>query len=184
MNWYVIFVQYGQEQRVVEFLRRRLDPDMGRPFIPVGESLFKKGGNIVTEWKMLFPSYVFIESNMSDEEYLSYMNQLIYESCKILKLLKYSETEFALREPDKLMLIRLLNDKNCLEASVGIKVGKRIYIKSGPLKGMEGKIKKVNRHKRVAEIQLNIMGEIKEVIVTLEIVANQDYPLLQRICDE
>ena len=52
--------------------------------------------------------------------------------------------------------------------------GDRVIIISGSLVGMEAVIRKVDRHKRVAYIEMRIFGEIKLVEVGLEIVAKEE----------
>ena len=60
------------------------------------------------------------------------------------------------------MIIIVLN-------SSGIKVDRNIYIQEGPLKGKESNLKKVDRHKRRAYIELYFMGMTRQVIVGLEV---------------
>ena len=57
--------------------------------------------------------------------------------------------------------------------SYGMIEGDRVRIISGSLVGMEAVIRKVDRHKRVAYIEMRIFGEIKLVEVGLEIVAKE-----------
>ena len=58
--------------------------------------------------------------------------------------------------------------------SYGMIEGDRVRIISGSLVGMEAVIRKVDRHKRVAYIEMRIFGEIKLVEVGLEIVAKEE----------
>lgn len=68
------------------------------------------------------------------------------------------------------MLLGLCNDDHCIESSSGIKEGSKIIITDGPLKGFESAIKKVNRHKRQALIELEFMGSMRMVSVALEVL--------------
>lgn len=54
--------------------------------------------------------------------------------------------------------------------SEGIIEGDQIRVLKGPLQGYEALVAKVDRHKRLAYIDLNILGRIKTVKVGLEIV--------------
>lgn len=56
-------------------------------------------------------------------------------------LLKYSETEFVMRESDKQLLLKLCNNNYCIEVSKGIIVGDQIIITEGPFEGRESIIK-------------------------------------------
>lgn len=170
MYWYVFFVRTGREQKVEQFLRERLDIDMFMPFVPLQECLFKINGTVKKELKPLFPSYVFIESEISSQEFIKRTRTLIYASRDIICILRYSDTEIVMRESEKQVLLSLCNDDHCIESSSGIKEGNRIHITDGPLKGWESIVKKVNRHKRQAWIEIEFMGSIRLVSVSLEIV--------------
>jgi len=171
MYWYVIFVLTGREYKVEWFLKERLDADLFTPFIPLHECIFKKKGIVKKEVKPLFSSYVFIESEMPGQEFIKSVSNIFRTSNDIIRLLKYSDTEIAMRESERQALLSLSNDDYCIESSTGIKEGSRIYITDGPLKGRESIIKKVDRHKRKAWIEMEFMGEIRLVTVGLELVS-------------
>ncbi len=170
MYWYVLFVRTGREQRVEQLLKERLDADLFLPFVPLQERLFKIEGMVKKELKPLFPSYVFIETEVSGQEFIKRTSTLIYSLHDIGFLLRYSETEIALRESERQMLLNLYNDDYCIEASSGIMIGDKIHITDGPLRGRESIVKNVNRHKRQAYIEIELMGDIRQVSVSLEIV--------------
>ena len=55
--------------------------------------------------------------------------------------------------------------------SVGIIENSVTKILSGPLKGKEGLIRKIDRHKRKAWLEVEMFGRKQEIQVGLEIVA-------------
>lgn len=169
MYFYVLFVRTGQEYKVEQLLKERLERDLFVPFIPLHEKIFKAYGNVRKEIKPLFPSYVFIETDVSSREFIERISNLVYASPDILRVLKYSDMEYAMKESERQMLLNLCNDNRCIESSTGIIEGDKIIIVEGPLKGLESIVKKINRHKRQALIEINFMGEIRLVSVTLEI---------------
>jgi len=170
MYWYVLFVKAGKERKVEQYLRKQLDADISVPFIPLQEILFRRSGIVKKEIKFLFPGYVFIESILSDQQFIQEINPVITRCSDIFGLLKYSNTEISMKESEKNMLISLCNNEYCIEASYGIIEGDKIHIIDGPLKGMESIVRKVNRHKREAVIEMEIMGEVRLVTVALEVV--------------
>ena len=131
---------------------------------------FKRAGIISKELKPLFPSYVFVESDVPGDEFLEMTNQLIRSLQDIIRLVKYSNTEIPLRESERLMLLSLSNGNHCIESSSGYMEGDRIHIIEGALKGRESIIRKVDRHKRQAWIDIEFMGDIRRVNVALEII--------------
>lgn len=68
------------------------------------------------------------------------------------------------------MLLSLCNDDHCIESSSGIIEGDRIHIIEGPISGRESIVKKVNRHKRQAWIEIEFLGSMRLISVALEVV--------------
>lgn len=167
MYWYVLYVKTGRERKVEKFLKKRLNIES---FVPLIELAFKKMGVVRKEYKPLFPGYIFIESEMLCCEFLTTITPVIYDLQDIIKILRYSDEEFAIRESEKQILMSLCNNSRYIESSSGIKVGNEIHIINGPLKGFESVVRKINRHKRQAWIEIEFMGEKRLICVSLEVV--------------
>ena len=63
--------------------------------------------------------------------------------------------------------------EHLVEMSVGYMEGERIVVMEGPLMGKEGMICKVDRHKRIAVIEVEMFGKTTTAKVGLEIVAKR-----------
>ena len=170
MYWYVLFVKAGKERKIEHYLNKLLNSSISTPFIPLQEILFKKAGIMKREVRFLFPGYVFIESVLSDQQFAQEINPIINRCSDIIGLLKYSETEISMKESEKNMLISLCDNEYCISSSIGVIEGDKIHITDGPLKGMESIVRKVNRHRREAVIEIEIMGDVRLVTVALEVV--------------
>lgn len=170
MYWYVVFVKTGKERKIEQYLGKELNTEACIPFIPLQEILFRRSGVEKKEVRNLFPGYVFIETVLPSQEFMKVINPLVYKLSDIISLLKYSDSEIAMKESERQMLLKLCNNDHCIETSYGIIEGDKIYISDGPLKGMESVVKKVNRHKREALIEMEIMGDVRLVSVALEVV--------------
>jgi len=139
--------------------------------MPMKKTLFKKEGRVKKEIEPLFPGYVFIESYISSLEFQRRTGYVISSSNDILRLLQYGdEDDIAMREGEKIALLNLLNDDHCIEPSLGIIEGDQVCIKDGPLVGWESKLKKIDRHKRQALIDIEVMGYQMRINAALEIV--------------
>jgi transcriptional antiterminator NusG len=53
---------------------------------------------------------------------------------------------------------------------VGFCEGDKVRVTSGALVGLESLIKKVNRHKREAIVEMEMMGDVRRVKLMLEVV--------------
>lgn len=170
MYWYVLFVRTGTEYKVEQYLRKILNADIYTPFLPIIEVFFKISGIVKNEFKPLFPGYIFIETDILGEEFIKAMNVLACDLCDIVNILRYSETEIAMRDDDKSFLLSLFNENYCVKPSKGIIKQNKIYITEGPIMGLESNIKKVDRHKRLAWIELKLMNSFHLISLPLEII--------------
>ena len=141
-----------------------------QPFFEIQERLFKRAGKIKKEITPLFPGYVFVESELSGRDFLIRTRDLMRVSCAVVGLLRYSDTEVAMRESERQILLCLCDGGNCIKSSSGIIEKDRILITEGPLKGLESIVHKVDRHKRRAYIEIEFMGENRMISVPLQIM--------------
>jgi len=70
-KWYVVHSFSGYEQRVAKFLEgqllRRYPGRIGKTLIPTEEITHRKNGKEYTREKKLYPGYVFVQLEISDE---------------------------------------------------------------------------------------------------------------------
>ena len=119
----------------------------------------------------MFPGYLFIETDMSIEDFGYFIYRSKYYLQKILKVLRYGISfDIAIKDEERKFLETLMNKERCVEASKGIIEGDRILVTEGALMGQESIIKKIDRHKRKAFIELPLFEENRLVQVALEIV--------------
>jgi transcriptional antiterminator NusG len=135
------------------------------------QKFFKRHGevNIVTEH--LFPGYLIVETAIESEEFLWRVRGSINKSQYIIKILAYGDAQdICVSDRDRAQIELLLFEDQCIETSRGIIKGDRIVVTEGPLRGRESMIKKINRHRREAVVELEFMGGVREVKIGLEIV--------------
>ena len=65
-----------------------------------------------------------------------------------------------------------MDGRHVIRKSTGNMVDGKFEIYEGPLRDVEkhGMIKKVDRHRRLADLEVRLLGEARQVQVTLEIV--------------
>jgi len=169
--WYIFFVKSGRELKVERQFRNTLNSDLYLPFIPMKETLSKNYGFVKKETVIMFPSYVFVESQLSSSEFIQQSRKIILSSKDAIRLLSYGDDdEIAIREEERVSLLKLCNINICVESSLGIIKGDMVIIKEGPLMGRESSIIKIDRHKLQAIICLDFMGVIRQISVALQIV--------------
>ena len=159
-EWYVVNTYAGHENRVKDNLEKRLET-MG-----ISDNLFRivvaeetqievkneKSKEVV---KNIFPGYLFVEMNMTDEAWYVVRNTpgvtgFIGSSGGGAKPfpVKQDEIEKILRRIGQ-------SDKNI---EVDFAVGDSVKILSGPFSGMEGKVESMNDQTQVATVLIILFG--------------------------
>ncbi len=92
---------------------------------------------------------------------------------KRLKLIGIGEQIVPLVQEEVELLMRIGTDKQLVEMSSGIIENDRVRILSGPLMGMEGNIRRIDRHKRIAYLEIEMFGRTVEMKVGLEIIRKE-----------
>ena len=115
--------------------------------------------------EIMFPGYVFLISQQPDELVAS-----LKQVSGMTKLLKTGDEITPLSKEEVDLLLKLGSEKQEVEMSTGIIEGDEVIVFDGPLQGMEGLIKKIDRHKRIAYLEVDMFGRKVEMQVGLEIV--------------
>ena len=165
---YVIQVTSGQEERTRQMLLRQLDGELLTDcYTPAYECARKVAGEWHTVTRMLFPGYVFVETSNPAE-----LRDCLSEIPAFTRLLGASDESFlALTDDEVAWLNAFTNvETHVVEMSKGLIEGNKVVVTKGPLRGQEGQIVKVDRHKRLAELEIQMFGRTKRVRIGLEIV--------------
>jgi len=176
-NWVILFARTGSEERLTRILRETLNADEYVPFLPVRETPRRSKGIIYKERKPLFPGYIFLQTGIDAGSIAKNLKTALTDSIgkrhnDIYKVLHYGDDkqDVAVREKERIYWERLFNADFCVTGSVGFIEGDTVRIISGPLTGMESRIRKINRHKREAVVEMEVMGSVRKVKLMLEIV--------------
>ena len=120
----------------------------------------------------MFPGYVFTDSVLGERTFISTAHKYARFSKCIFNLLGSKNIDcMKLSEYEKKFLLGLCDEGYITEESKGFIIGDKIFITSGPLKGRESIIKKIDRHKRRAEIEMIFLGDKRRISVALEIIS-------------
>ena len=171
-NWYVFHVQTGREQTACNFLNKLFDREESIAFIPQVELIFKNSKMIRKELKPMFPGYVFTDSILDEETFIAQAYKYVRFSKCIFELLGRKNIDYMkLTDDEKNFLLGFCDDGYVIEESKGFIIGDKIVVTSGPLEGRESIIRKIDRHKRRAEIEVTFLGDIRRISVALEVIS-------------
>ena len=164
--WYVVQVMSGKEHNITELCKTYLLDEEEEVFVPLYERKKKIKGNWQTYQAILFPGYVFF---MTDQ-----VEDLFFRLKKVdglTKILRTGEDFTPLHEREVKFLQDFGKKDHVVEMSIGYIEGDQVIITSGPMTDWQGKVKKIDRHKKTAILEMEFFGgRLTEVTVGLEIV--------------
>ena len=166
--WYVLWTNTGREEHTRQMIYNYADPALySRCAIPyrLKRHYFKGKSHIAK--LILFPSYVFIETDAIKEfvdniKWFPGFNVVLHMEDFYCPIYRHEEH----------LLMNLMKDSEIIDISEGYMEGDRIHITSGPLLGQEGIIKRVRPRQGVAVIEMNIFNRTTEVSLGLELIRN------------
>ena len=168
--WYVVQVFTGEESECIDLCKRLIDSSIYENiFVPMYVCKKRYAGEWHDELKVLFPGYMFIETENIDD--------VIGELKRIptlTKVIKSADEVTPITEEEQKFLMDMLDDDYVLRVSQGMIIGDTVEITEGPLQYYSGKIKHIDRHKRTAQIEVDWFGGINSVTVGLEIISKSN----------
>lgn len=164
--WYVLQVRGGTEERIRAQCQKIIDSGvLEQCFIPYYEEKKRYRGAWHIEQRLLFPGYVFMISQRLTDLCIS-----LKEIIGMKKLLGTGEEIVPLTEEETDLLKKMGVHEGPLEISMGIMENDAVMITEGPLAGMESYIRRIDRHKRKAWLEIEMFGRTIEMEAGLEIV--------------
>ena len=170
--YYVIQVQTGKEEKVIEDIKRyKKHEDIFDVFSPSMKQLrkYKDGWKEVTV--KCFPGYLFVETD--DVKQLFKDLYWIEGFTKLLGKEEGSENFLPLNKEESRVIDILYSEESGRTTEISditIEKGDKIRVVSGPLMGFEGYIVKKNLHKRQVTVKISLAGRGVEANVGINII--------------
>jgi transcriptional antiterminator NusG len=163
MNYYAIQVLSRQEKKFIllaedalERLRREGKDAEGKLHWPRRTLNIRKQGKKRTWQAPIFPGYLFWQAEELDPD----VYWLFKRTSGFIRFLKSNRNIEPLSGASERLLLHFLQHGEIVGASkVSFDQGDRIQVLSGPMQGLEGQIKKVNKRKGRAKIELMLYEE-------------------------
>ncbi len=109
-----------------------------------------------TAIKPMFPGYIFVETKLDQSGFDLLLQNMSEQKNGLIRELKRPDTT-ALNEEEKTLFKNLLNGKGLMKMSSASIVNGKARVTSGPLKAYESNIVKLDRHNRIAILDLSVM---------------------------
>lgn len=165
--WYVVQVRVGTEENMKLQCQKKISESiLERCFIPYYEEKKRIQGEWKIQQKILFPGYIFVITEDIEN---------LYKRLKCVigmtKLLGTGEEIVPLAEDEIQFMQNFGGEAQVVKMSEGVIEQSEVKILSGPLQGKEGFIKKIDRHKRKAWLEMEMFGRLQTIQVGLEVIA-------------
>lgn len=163
--WYVLQVRTGTEENIRLQCRSNISETvLSHCFIPYYEEKKRIRGEWTIQKKVLFPGYVFVVTEKVEKLYKD-----LKDVIGLTKLIGTGQEIVPITDEERQFLVSFGGADQIVGMSEGIIDQSKVIVTSGPLKGKEGYIKKIDRHKRKAWLEVSMFGRIQDVQVGLEI---------------
>lgn len=162
--WYVIQVQARHEVAVVDKCHARggvLLPGED-VFTMLSERMIKERGEWKKKAEVAFQKYVFAETE--DADGFRIRLRKVEEMTKMLGV----DGKIVPIYPEEQELLEKLGGKeHVIRYSEGYMFNEKLVVTDGPMKGMEGRVKWMDRHQRIAGIEISIFD--RKIIVKMSV---------------
>lgn len=166
--WYVFQVKTGDEFEVTNIVKDNLLKSGEDAFVPMYKCEKIYHGTVEERLQRLFPGYIFIDTpDISDMRIRMYM---LHSVDLYAKIIKTGDEMVPVSESEREMIENISGPDHIVDMSRGIIEHDKVRIFSGPLADYTGEIIKIDRHKRLAWINLDLKGKTISTKLGLEII--------------
>jgi len=159
-QWYVVHVYSGMEKSVLKAMLERIEraalqTSFGKILVPSEEVVEMKGGQKSITERRIFPGYVLVEMDLTDETW-----HLIKNIPRVTGFLGGSgnpPSPISQKEVDKIMS-QMEEGVEKPRPKVLFEVGEMVRVKDGPFADFNGNVEDVNYEKSKVRVAVTIFG--------------------------
>lgn len=159
-RWYVVHVYSGMEKSVLKALLERIDraglqSSFGKILVPSEEVVEIKGGQKSISERRIFPGYVLVEMELTDDTW-----HLVKNTPRVTGFLGGSgnrPTPISEKEVEKI-LSQIEEGVEKPRPKVLFEIGEMVRVKEGPFADFNGNVEEVNYDKSKVRVSVAIFG--------------------------
>jgi transcription termination/antitermination protein NusG len=158
-HWYIIHTYSGFEQKVADSLRGRAQAfgfadQIGQILIPTEEVVELRGGKKVTSKRMLYPGYVLVQMDMSDQLWHEVKN-----TPRVTGFVGGGNSPVPLTADEvNSILFRQQTSAERPRPKVNFERGETVRIVDGPFANFTGKVDEINPERNTLRVLVTIFG--------------------------
>lgn len=170
-DWLVLQTLVGQELRVAERLQRHFLPE-NEVARPRRKLKIRRQGEYLDSEKTLFPGYLFFRGHCDDaaqfEERILRLTRARRELPGMIKILGQGRRPVPIYEHEAQLIWAMMDATETIDYSQACYENARVRIVGGPLLGREGIIRKLNRRKGRATVEMQLFGSVNHTDLGVE----------------
>ncbi|MCX6635081.1 MAG: transcription termination/antitermination protein NusG [Acidobacteria bacterium] len=163
-NWYIIHTYSGFEQKVADSLVSRAQAfgyadKIGQVLIPTEEVVELRGGKKVTSRRLLYPGYVLVEIEMSDELW-----HAVKATPRVTGFVGGGTTPVPLSAGEVSQILhRQASSADRPRPKLSFEKSETVRIIEGPFANFSGKVDEVNPERNTLRVLVTIFGRATPV---------------------
>ena len=160
--WYVLHVITGEETKIRDKIKKDI---VGvSALVPRKDMRERRNGEWERVTRVLFPGYVFIHLHLAVPNYYK-----IKSYPGVINILGHLCPE-PVPDEEMLLIVQLSGEEDPLGISDVYFVDSQVVVKNGPLKGIQGKIVRVEPRRHRAKVEIMLMGEPRIVEMGINLI--------------
>lgn len=156
-NWYVIHTYSGYEDAVAKNLKQRIESlgmedKIFNVIVPKEKKIKIKNGKRKTVEEKIYPGYVLVEMNVTDESWY-----VVRNTPRVTGFLGAGTTPIPVSKPDMDDLMKRM-EMGEPEFTIDFEIGSTVKVNDGPFKGFEGKVSEIDKERGKIKVLVNMFG--------------------------
>jgi transcription termination/antitermination protein NusG len=163
-RWYVIHVYSGFEKKVASSIeeqakQKNLVAAFEQILVPTEEVIEVKRGTKVSSERKIFPGYVLVKMDLSDETW-----HLVKNTPKVTGFLGGKGRPLPITETEAMRIMRQIQEGiERPKPSITFEVGEQVRVKEGPFTSFNGFVEEVDEEKARIKVAVSIFGRATPV---------------------
>lgn len=156
-NWYVIHTYSGYEDAVAKNLKQRIESlgmedKIFNVIVPKEKKIKIKNGKRKTVEEKIYPGYVLVEMNVTDESWY-----VVRNTPRVTGFLGAGTTPIPVSASDMADLMKRM-EVGEPEFTIDFEIGATVKVNDGPFKGFEGKVSEIDKERGKIKVLVNMFG--------------------------
>ncbi len=160
----MIQVQTRRETEIAGRCREKIMGPEEDVFVILRERMYRTSDGTEKILVPVFPGYVFVETEDIDDFRIR-----LREMKTMAKVLRAGEETVPVYPEEEAFLRLTGGEDHIVRFSEGYEIGKKLTVTQGPLKGYEGRVKRIDRHKKYAVLEVSLMGQAVDIQMGIEV---------------